>query len=171
MLSMILLFFLWFLPFLFCHCSYQKESMQFSPLPYFLPQISHLPSLLTFKHPLPSVYLPTRLSPPPPSTWEGFSQQLDFLLFNPKRFSKVNQYLRSLSNWINLLWLLCCHWGSSSSPSNGQSFLSLTSLLLAFIIELSKYCIRTWLHFTSYYVKTVFPCLQRLPKSFINFSG
>lgn len=102
--------------------------------------------------------------PPSPSIWEGFSQQLHLLICNPKRFSKANQYLRSLPNWINLLWLLCCHWGSSSPCSNGQPFLSLTSLLLVFITELSKYCTRTWFYCTGYCIKKAFPYLKGLPK-------
>lgn len=144
----------------------RTQCNSFTPLPCYLPQISHLPALLSH-----SLYLPTRLSPPPPSIWEGFSQQLHLLLFNPKRFSKANQYLRSPPSWINLVRVLCCHWGCSSPCSNGHSFLSLTSFLLAFIIELPKYCIRIWFHCTSYCIKTAFPYLQGHPNNFISFSG
>jgi len=52
-----------------------------------------------------------------------------------------------------------------------QSFFSLTSLLLALTIELSRNAIRTWFHCTSYCIKTAHPHLQGLPNSLISFSG
>lgn len=168
-----LLFFLWFLSFLFCHCFCQKESMQliYSTALLFAPIfLSSITSHLQTSFALLSICLPDFLLLHLLSEKVFHNSCTCFYLIQRDFLKPINT---SDHSPIELIFYgcFCCHWGSSSPRSNGQSFLSLTSLLLAFIIELWKYWIRTWFHFTSYCIKTAFPYLQGLPRSFINFSG